>query len=60
MAWVGKTEEMLKEEVWLSSLESNFKTRTSFLKGGEVGGGGHLKSTFAVVKPYLLINYVQY
>lgn len=28
VAWVGKTEEMLKEEVWLSSLESNFRTRT--------------------------------
>ena len=25
VAWVGKTEEMLKEEVWLSSLESNFR-----------------------------------
>ena len=41
VAWVGKTEEMLKEEVWLSSLESNLKTRTPscflfsyFLRGG--------------------------
>lgn len=41
VAWVGKTEEMLKEEVWLSSLESNLKTGTPscflfsyFLRGG--------------------------
>ena len=44
VAWVGKTEEMLKEEVWLSSLE---RTRTPscflfsfFLRGGGGGGGG--------------------
>ena len=42
VAWVGKTEEMLKEEVWLSSLE---RTRTPscflfsfFLRGGGSGG----------------------
>ena len=29
VAWVGKTEEMLKEEVWLSPLESNFRTRAA-------------------------------
>ena len=44
VAWVGKTEEMLKEEVWLSSVESNFRLtrkpscfRFSFFLRGGVG-----------------------
>ena len=57
VAWVGKTEEMLKEEVWLSSLESNFRTRTPscFLFSFFLEGALAFEAT--LVKPYSLINY---